>query len=59
MLEPEGDVLTVPVSKSCLIKAEISPESAVDCEVEWGHDGDITLFLAVTKQAYVDGVRIR
>ncbi len=59
MLEPEGDVIQVPCGKACQIKAESTPKAEVDCEIESASNGDLTLYLSVTKEVYVDGERVR
>ena len=59
MLEPEGDVVHIPCGKQCQIRPERTPQAVVDCEIEYGAIGEITLYLPIVKEVYIDGTQLR
>ena len=59
VLEPEGDVIQVSSGKTCQIKPEQATDAGLNCEVEFGSEGEVTVYLAIVKQVYIDGERVR
>ena len=59
LLEPEGDVVQVPIGTSCEIKADQPTNRQLDCEIEWGANSELTVYLSVAKQVFLDGERVR
>ncbi len=59
VLEPEGDVIQVPSGKTCQIASYQESGPGLNCEVEFGSEGEVTVYLAITKQVYINGERVR
>ena len=59
VLEPEGDVIQVPSGKTCQIMPEQEASAGLDCEIEIGSEGEVTIYLAIAKQVYINGECVR
>jgi len=59
LLEPEGDVVHVPVGAFCEIRAGQSASSELNCEIEWGTNSELTVYLSVVKQVFLNEERVR
>jgi hypothetical protein len=57
-LEPEGDVIVLPLDAHCEISADDGGPKVRDLEIDYGA-GRITVYASCTKRVVVGGVRVR